>query len=65
MVEKNEIKDLRDKDSEFCQGFSCEKYLQEVSCTFCPYVKDVLEMAKGLHMVLPSWNYFTSTMKSK
>ncbi len=52
--------DLRKKNEDLCTMWKCEKYESEMPCTYCPVLKDLLQMAYENNIVMPAWNYFMS-----
>jgi hypothetical protein len=58
MKSRYENEDLRVRQSEFCNLWGCEKLDGSAACMFCPFIKDVLDMADEMPMKLPSsWHY--------
>jgi hypothetical protein len=60
MKSKYENEDILVQNSEFCDLWGCKKRDGNAACTFCPFIKDVLDMAGEMSMELPSsWHYIT------
>ena len=54
MVKKNECADIRVRQEEFCVLWGCEKYEEKTACAFCPFIRDVLDMADEMTMDVPA-----------
>lgn len=54
MVRKNEYADIRVRQEEFCVLWGCDRYEEKAACAFCPFIRDVLDMADEMAMDVPA-----------
>ena len=59
MSAKSICMDLKVTQEEFCTLWACDRYETEIPCTYCPFVKDALDMAQEQSMEIPGWNSTT------
>jgi|GEM_PF-6864234 hypothetical protein len=57
MSAKCETVGARVRREEFCLLWGCEKYAAKDDCSYCPFIKDVLDMAQEMSMNPPDWRY--------
>jgi hypothetical protein len=59
MSSKSNCMDLKVMQEEFCTLWGCDRYETEIPCSYCPFIKDALEMAHEQSMEIPTWNSMT------
>jgi hypothetical protein len=64
MKSRYESEDLRVRQNEFCDLWGCEKRDGNAACTYCPFIRDALEMADEMAMEIPAWNYDIITRRN-
>jgi Zn-finger protein len=56
MSTKSNCMDLKITQEDFCTLWGCDRYETETLCTYCPFIKDVLDMAQEQSMGIPAWS---------
>lgn len=59
MSAKSNCMDLKVTQEDFCTLWGCDRYATEIPCTYCPFIKDALDMALEQSMEIPAWSCMT------
>jgi hypothetical protein len=65
MSTKSNCMDLKETQGEFRTRCGCARYEAEKPCAYCPFIRDVLEMAQEASMEIPAWNNMAMILKKR